>query len=108
MFKIFRTEEFDKKLLKNFSKTDREQIENFEKNQLVNNPYIGDPLGYKFFREKRIKGKRVYFLIYDDLGIVLMVDLSDKKTQQKTIEKIKENLEEYYKAIRQRDESYRV
>ena len=53
MFKIYTTNEFDKL----FSKLDnslQKQIEN-EIEQLQTNPYIGKPLSYKFFREKKVK-----------------------------------------------------
>jgi mRNA-degrading endonuclease RelE of RelBE toxin-antitoxin system len=65
--------------------------------QLKENPYVGDQIRYKFFREKRIKEKRVYYLIYDDLKIVLMVAISDKKAQQETINRIITYFSEYRK-----------
>mgnify|MGYP001575585155 CR=1 FL=1 len=108
MYKVFRTEKFDKEILKRFSKEEQKQVVNFEQKQLADNPYVGDPLGFEFFREKRVGGKRVYFLIYDDLKAVLMVGQSDKKTQQETIDTIKAKLPEYYdvvrEAIKQHDE----
>lgn len=63
--------------------------------QLKNNPYAGDQIRYKFFREKRIKEKRIYYLVYDDLRLVLIVAISDKKTQEETINKIVEYFKEY-------------
>ena len=56
--------------------------------QLKENPYVGDSIKYKFFREKRIKEKRIYYLIYDDLSAVLIVAFGGKKAQQSTINKI--------------------
>ncbi len=64
---------------------------------LAESPLSGDPLGYKFLREKRIKEKRVYYLIYEDLKLVLLVAASGKKDQQDTIDRIKEQLDEYRK-----------
>mgnify|MGYP001575006953 CR=1 FL=1 len=102
MFKIFRTKKFDKEIAKKFSNGEQKQVEHFEQRQLVNNPYVGDPLGFDFFREKRIGGgKRVYFLIYNDLKAVLMVGQSTKKTQQETIDSIKSKLTEYYEIIKE-------
>ena len=70
---------------------------------------MGDSLGYRFFREKRVGGKRVYYLVYEDLKAVLMVAISDKKTQQETIDEIKSRLQDYYiviqEALRQHGES---
>ncbi len=64
-------------------------------NHLAENPYVGKPLSYAFLREKKIGGRRVYYLIYDDLNLVLLVATSDKKDQQSTINHIKGNLDEF-------------
>lgn len=100
-YKVFRTQKFDKEVLKQLSSAQQKQVENFEKKQLTDNPFAGDPLGYKFFREKRIGGKRIYFLVYEDLKAVLMVAISDKKTQQETINRIKEHLSGYLSVVRE-------
>ncbi len=68
---------------------------------MAENPYGGDPLGYVFFREKRLGVKRVYFLIYEELKAILMVAVSDKKTQQETIDEIKGKLSEYYETVKE-------
>jgi putative component of toxin-antitoxin plasmid stabilization module len=69
---------------------------------------VGDSLGFKFFREKKIGGKRVYYLIYEDLKAVLLVGVSDKKSQQETIDEIKSKLTGYFlvvkDALKQHDE----
>jgi hypothetical protein len=49
---------------------------------------VGDQIRYKFFREKRIREKRIYYLVYDDLSAVLIVAFGSKKAQQETIEEI--------------------
>jgi len=41
----------------------------------------------------------VYFLVYDDLKIALMVSISDKKMQQETIDKIKAYLAEFRELV---------
>ncbi len=64
---------------------------------LAENPYSGKPLGYPYLREKRIGGRRIYYLIYDDLRLVLLVATSDKKDQQATIDHIKGGLDEFRK-----------
>ena len=53
VMKVYATDEFDG----DFDKLDRSiksQIEN-QLEQLEINPYVGKSLGYKFFREKKIK-----------------------------------------------------
>ncbi len=62
MYRIYTTEEYEKR----FNKLDwsiQRQIEK-EIEQLERNPYVGKPLGYPFFREKKVQNYRVYYLIY--------------------------------------------
>lgn len=56
--------------------------------KLKNNPYVDDQIRYKFFREKRIKEKRIYYLIYEDLQIVLIVAFRGKKHNNKRLMKL--------------------
>lgn len=86
-YKIYHSERFDKELSK-FDKDFKERIDKIE-DQLVKNPYSGDSLGVLWFREKRYKKYRIYFLIYDNLESVFMVAISEKKDQQKVINTIK-------------------
>ena len=65
--------------------------------QLKENPYVGDQIRYKFFREKRVREKRIYYLVYDDLKIVLMVAIGGKKAQDETIDEIVGYFKEYRK-----------
>jgi len=83
IYRIYHSLRFDKEL----SKLDKYFLDRLDKieNQLVENPYAGDPLNVKWFREKRIDKYRIYFLIYDDLGTIFMVAISEKKDQQKKI-----------------------
>lgn len=63
--------------------------------QLKENPYVGDQIRYRFFREKRLNGKRIYYLVYDDLKAVLLIATSTKKTQDKTIDNAVKYFKEY-------------
>ena len=63
--------------------------------QLKEDPYVGDQIRYRFFREKRIREKRFYYLIYDDLQAVLIVAFGGKKAQKETIDEIIKLLPEY-------------
>lgn len=98
MPRVLSTEEFDtwEKLL---PKAYQEQIMNFIA-ELKESYDVGKPLGYPFFREKRVDGYRLYFLIYEDVQTVLLVTISDKKAQQETIDRIKEQLDFYRELIR--------
>ncbi len=63
--------------------------------KIRDNPYTSDQLRYRNLREKRIKEKRVYFLVYDDLQAVLIVALGGKKDQHTTINHIVKYFDEY-------------
>jgi type I site-specific restriction endonuclease len=56
---------------------------------------VGKPLKVSYFREKRFEGKRLYFLAYKNSLIILALAISDKKTQQETIDAILSDIESY-------------
>ena len=94
-YAVYTTETFDKEV-EEFEQDKRERVNKlFPK--LRDNPYTGDQVRFKFFREKRIDEKRVYFLVYDDIKIVLFVGTSDKKDQQKTINHISQHFVDFRK-----------
>jgi hypothetical protein len=90
MFIVIETDTYREEINK-FTKADKEAADKLPK-KLAINPFIGNPLGYPFLREKRIKEKRIYYLVYEDLKLVLLVATSGKKDQQITISHIKEHL----------------
>jgi len=98
MFKVYRTKEFEDLMGKLLTQEEQKRVEKIEE-EIAETGFTGNPLGFKFLREKRISGKRVYFLIYDEFKAALMVSLSDKKAQQETIDKIKEYLPEFRRLI---------
>ena len=82
-----------------FFKLDNSEQIRIEKKlaKLKEDPYQGKPLGYEWFRELKFNGKRVYFLIYEKTQKIGIVAISDKKTQQATIDEIKRKLKEFEK-----------
>jgi len=96
-YAVYITESFEKEIEK-ISESDKEIIRKMII-KLKDNPYVGDPIRYKFFREKRIREKRVYFLVYDELLALLVVAFGGKKLQQETIDKIISLLPEYKKYV---------
>ncbi len=96
-FRIFKTEEFDK----DFKKLDRSEQLRVEKilTQLTESADVGKPLILPFFREKKFNGKRLYFLIYEDYKVILVLTISDKKTQQATINRILSHIAEYQQYV---------
>ncbi len=64
MFKVYRTQEFENLLNKLLTKNDIARVNKIEE-EISERGFTGKPLGYNFLREKRINGKRVYFLVYE-------------------------------------------
>ena len=93
VYAVYTTKSFDRETEK-LSKEEQERIQKIFL-QLKENPYVGDQLQYRHLREKRVKEKRVYYLVYDDLLAVLVVAVSGKKDQQATINHIIDNFDEY-------------
>lgn len=98
MVRVVSTKEFDT-MEKLFSTEFQRQIENIIK-QLKQSWNVGQPLGYPFFREKKMDKYRIYFLVYEELDAVLLVTISDKKAQPETIERIKNQLDFYKDLIK--------
>ncbi len=96
---IYRTPIFSRKY-DNLSEDFKKQIDKIEE-QLVGNPYVGKPLGMKWFREKKLENYRMYYLIYEDLSAVYIITLSGKKDQQKVINTINYFLEKYREDIKE-------
>ena len=92
-YAVYALNVFDKEMNK-LSKSDKEVIQKIFL-QLKEDPYVGDSLRYKFFREKRVREKRIYYLIYDDLKIILIVAMGGKKAQKETIDEIIMYFDEY-------------
>ncbi len=92
-YAVYTTESFDKEVEK-LPRGDQEIIQKMFL-KIRDNPYASDQLRYRNLREKRIREKRVYFLVYDDLHAVLIVAISGKKDQQATINHIINYFDEY-------------
>ena len=96
-FKVYRSEPFDEQIEK-MPKDFKVWVDKVE-TQLAENPHVGKPLGFRWFREKKYGKFRIYYLIYEEFGCVYMIALSDKKEQQKTINTIKLFLNDYRNTI---------
>ncbi len=98
MFKVFTTEEFDN----NFDELDESEKKRVRKiiEQLKKQGgNVGKPLKVPYFREKRFNEKRLYFLAYENSIIILALAISDKKTQQETIDTILSEIKNYKEFI---------
>ena len=92
-YAVYTTNSFNKEI-EDLSESDKQRIQKIFL-QLKVNPYVGDQVQYRFFREKRMNEKRIYYLVYDDLSAVLIVAFGGKKAQQETIDKIIFRLPEF-------------
>ncbi len=99
-YDVYTTEPFDDGVEK-LEKSERVRLDKLYP-KLTENPYVGDQLQYKNLREKRLKEKRVYFLVYDDLRAVLFIAVSGKKNQQATINYIINSFDEYKEYLKKR------
>jgi len=85
-YKVYRSQRFNKDLSK-FDYGFKSVIDKIE-GHIAENPYSGEPLGVKWFREKRHEKYRIYYLIYEEIKVVFMIAISEKKNQQKVIDTI--------------------
>ncbi len=99
IYSIKTTEYFEERFKKVIPKNKKEDVRRriFD---LAKNPYIGKPLGNKHVRELKLDKFRVYFLVYESEIVVLVVDVSDKKHQQETIEYILNRKPEYANLVK--------
>lgn len=86
-YKVFHSAKFDRDLSR-FDSNFQKQVDKIE-DKLIENPYIGDSLNVKWFREKKIGKYRIYYLIYEEFDSVLMIAISGKKDQQRVINTIR-------------------
>ncbi len=86
------------RIIVKLSEIEKEEIQRIV-SQLKENPFVGDQLQIRSLREKRLEEKRLYYLVFEDLNAVLIVAISDKKTQQKTINSILLRINEYRKYL---------
>jgi len=97
VFKIFTTKTFQEKISKQNLKFVYWSKKAFS--QLETNPFVGKPLGVKWFREKKFENYRIYYIIFEEKRVVYVVNLSTKKDQQKIINSIWFLLNHYKKEI---------
>ena len=71
IYNIYETETFSK-LYEVMEKEEKEWVDKI-KLHLINNPDVGKPLKFDWFREKKFGNKRIYYLIYKNLNKILIV-----------------------------------
>src|SRR3989338_3250228 len=94
---VLETEPFSK-LFQTLSKEEQDWMRKMIA-QLEENPFVGKPLGFPWFLEKKFAGKRLYYLVYLHVNKVLLVAFGPKKAQQKIIDHILANRETYRQLV---------
>ncbi len=97
MNEVYETETFSK-IYEASEKSEQEWVEKM-KDQIAENLRVGKPLRFDWFREKKLGGKRLYFLINDNTKKAVLVAFGDKKEQQRIIDHVLLNKENYLKFI---------
>lgn len=97
MYQLLRMNLFDE-TFNQLEKFEQKRVLKFQE-QLRFFPFAGKPLGFKFFREKKFNGKRMLYIIYEELNVIFFVNICDKKSQQKEIDIIKANFESYKEIV---------
>ncbi|MBU1199528.1 MAG: type II toxin-antitoxin system RelE/ParE family toxin [Nanoarchaeota archaeon] len=96
-----------KEFKRNFNKLPADIKKRFEIQfrRILENPFsTGKPLGYKWFRELKNNIYRAYYLVYEQEVIVLLVTISDKKTQRYVINFIKKNRKLFESFVKEKKE----
>ena len=98
-FRVFKTAQFDSDY-SGLDKREKGRVEKILKQLVEKGDQVGKPLsGLGFFREKKFGSKRLYYLVYEEVLIILALAISDKKAQPVTINKILLNLAEYQRYV---------
>ena len=93
MNKVFETETFADEL----NRCTQDELEWIDKirDQLKENFNIGKVLRYYWFREKKYKGRRLYFVTNTRTRKALLISIGSKKEQEETIKAILQNMDYY-------------
>jgi hypothetical protein len=97
MARVFRSESLDQDVAR-CSRDEQERVETFAAS-LKRELRQGKRLGPRLF-EKKLGGKRLLFLRYDEHDAAMLVAICDKKMQQRVIDEVNRQLPSYDAAIR--------
>ena len=100
MLDLYRTGEFDENY-DNLDHSDQIKVDKVLIKLREQGDHVGKELHYSFLKEKRIGGKRLYFLLYLDLHAILMLFITNKKMQQCTIDRVLSELPNYERFVRE-------
>ncbi len=96
MYEVDGSEWFDRRCRKLLSAVQQKQLKSVF-DSVAENPLRGDPLHSPWFREVRMRDKRLYYVVGNTQ--VLFVDVSDKKDQQMVIDVYRVKFESLRKSL---------
>ena len=85
-------------LYESAEKSEQEWIDKIKK-QLGENLNVGKSLKFEWFREKKLKDKRLYYLVNFKTNKAILLAFGPKKEQQNIISHVLQNKERYLKFI---------
>lgn len=97
-FRIFKTTTYDEDY-KKLDNSEQLRVDDATENLFEYGDIVGKHLGVPFFREKKFRGKRILYLVYKPFSVILLVTITNKKSQQATINEILLHLDEYEEYI---------
>ena len=98
-FSVFFDPVFERKLAKKDTRFKQWVFRMVE--QLKVEPFLGQPLGVRWFREKKFEKYRLYYLIFSDLEAIYFVHISEKKDQEVVIATIRQFGDDYRRELLQ-------
>ncbi|MEK6873165.1 MAG: hypothetical protein AABW90_04200 [Nanoarchaeota archaeon] len=94
---VYKTDSF-KKLFETLDRNEQNWIKKIKEN--LDESVTGKPLRFSWFREKKYLNKRLYFLVDEQRKKILLVSFASKKDQQKSIDFIIDNKDEFFDLLR--------
>lgn len=93
MNEVIETEEFAK-IIEGCELIEQRWIEKM-KDQLTSNLFVGKPLSFNWFREKKFRNKRLFYLVNNQMNKALLISFAPKKKQREVIRYILANKKRY-------------
>lgn len=96
-YEVYKTDSF-KKLFETLDRDEQNWIKKINEN--LEESITGKPLRFNWFREKKYLNKRLYFLVDEQRKKILLISFASKKDQQKIIDFIIDNKDEFFDLLR--------
>lgn len=92
MYDILETDTFEE-IYDSLDNTEKQWIDKIKKQLAIS--ARGKPLGFPWFREKKLLNKRLYFIVDQANKKVILLSFAPKKDQQAIIDYVKSNMKTF-------------